>query len=80
MSNEQKMTLPLGMLALEFLGTALIGLGLAKKFADLDFLLILTQYDKSRWLLIGLSFFSTLPFIFYILAAVREKAESSLKK
>lgn len=73
--NEQKFQLPLGMLVSEFLGTGLMGLGLVKKFGGVDFLPALTQYDQSGWLLIGLGFVLTLPFVFYVLSKVREKAE-----
>ena len=80
MQNNEKTPLPLTILGLEFLGTVLIGLGLAKKFAGLDFLPMVSKYDESGWLFIGLGFLLTLPLVFYILARVREKAESSIKK
>ncbi len=72
--DEKKIPLPLGMLALEFFGSVLIALGIAKKFGDVDLLPAVTKYDQSGWLLIGLGVLFTLPFLLYIIAKVREKA------
>ncbi len=75
MSDEKKIPLPLGMLALEFFGSVLIALGMAKKFGGFDLLPAVTQFDESGWLLIGLGFLLTLPFLLYIISKVREKIE-----
>jgi hypothetical protein len=74
-SDEQKIPLPLSMLALEFFGSMLMALGLAKKFGGIDLWPAVTQFDQSGWLLTGLGFLLTLPFLLYIIAKVREKVE-----
>jgi hypothetical protein len=73
MHDEKKIPLPLGMLILEFFGSVLIALGIAKKWGDIDVLPAITKYDQSGWLLIGLGVLLTLPFLLYIIAKVREK-------
>lgn len=78
--DEQKIPLPLSMLALEFFGSVLMALGLAKKFGGIDLWPAVTQFDQSGWLLTGLGFLLTLPFLFYIIAKVREKAEQRITK
>lgn len=80
MAGEKKIPFPLGMLALEFFGTLVMGLGIARKFGGIDLLPALTQFDQSGWLLIGLGFLLTLPFLFYILTKVQEKAEQAITK
>jgi|GEM_PF-2428855 len=69
--------LPLGILALEFFGTALLGLGFAKKLGGIDVLPIISQFDQSGWLFIGLGTALTLPFLIYIVLKVLEKAKQS---
>ena len=80
MSDNKKIPLPLGVMALEFFGTVLMGVGIAKKFGGIDFLPTVTQFDQSGWLMIGLGFLLTLPFLFYIVMKVLEKAEQSITK
>jgi hypothetical protein len=63
----------LAMLALAFFGSVLIALGIVKKLGDIDVLPAVTKYDQSGWLLIGLGFLLTLPFLRDIKAKVREK-------
>ena len=78
--EEKKIPLPLSMLALEFFGSALMALGIAKKFGGIDLWPAVTQFDQSGWLLIGLGLLLTLPFLLYIIAKVREKAEQRITK
>jgi len=68
------------MVALELFGTLLMGIGVAKKFGGIDFLSAITRFDESGWLMIGLGFLLTLPFLFYIVMKVLEKAEQSITK
>lgn len=56
-----------------------MGLGFAKKFGGLDLLPAISQFDQSGWLMIGLGFLLTLPFLFYIITKVLEKAEHMTK-
>jgi hypothetical protein len=67
-------------MALELFGTLLMGIGGAKKFGGIDFLPAITRFDESGWLMIGLGFLLTLPFLFYIVMKVLEKAEQSITK
>ncbi len=71
---------PLGMLVLDFVGTVFVALGLTKKFGGLDLLPVVSHFDQSGWLLIGLGVLLTLPFLLYILSKVREKAEQNITK
>jgi hypothetical protein len=80
MQDEKKIPLPLGMLALEFFGSVLMALGIVKKFGGIDLLPVVTQFDQSGWLLIGLGFLLTLPFLLYIISKVREKIEQDRAK
>jgi hypothetical protein len=67
-------------MALELFGTLLMGSGVAKKFGGVHFLPAITRFDESGWLMIGLGFLLTLPFLFYIVMKVLEKAEQSITK
>ncbi len=80
MSDENKISFPLGTLALEFIGSVLMALGFAKLFAGIDLLPVISQYDTSGWLLISIGFILTLPFVFFILSKVRERAEQKAVK
>ncbi len=80
MSDENKISFPLGTLVLEFIGSVLMALGFAKQFADIDLLPAISQYDTSGWLLISIGFILTLPFVFFILGKVRERAEQKAVK
>ncbi len=80
MTDEKKISFPLGTLILEFIGSVLMALGFAKQFAGIDLIPAISQYDASGWLLIGIGFLLTLPFVFFILAKVRERAEQKLVK
>jgi len=80
MTEENKISFPLGTLILEFIGSVLMALGFAKQFADIELIPVISQYDVSGWLLIGVGFLLTLPFVFFILAKVRERVEQKLVK
>lgn len=80
MSDNKKTPLPLGIMVLELFGTVLVGIGAAKKFGGIDCLPAITRFDQSGWLMIALGFLLTLPFLFYIVMKVLEKAEQSITK
>jgi len=80
MSDEIKISFPLGTLILEFVGSVLMALGFAKQFADIDLVPAISRFDSSGWLLITVGFLLTLPFVFFILAKVRERAERNIVK
>lgn len=79
-NNKHQTKLPLGVLALEFLGTALMGLGLAKKFGGLDLVPAISQFDESGWLLIIAGFLLTIPHVLHILGKARENADQKITK
>ena len=80
MSDNKKTPLSLEIMALELFATVLMGIGVAKIFEGIDFLPAITRFDQSGWLMIGLGFLLTLPFLFYIVMKVLEKAEQSITK
>jgi len=73
-NKGQTIQVPLGALVLEVLGTALMVIGLAKKFGGMDLLPLLTQFDQSGWLLFGVGFLLTLPFVLHMIASARNRA------
>lgn len=62
---NQKMKMPFMLLALDFIGTALIGLGLAEKFADTGFIPRSMQFPNYEWIMLGIGVILTVPFIIY---------------
>lgn len=71
---------PLSLFVLDAIGSILIGLGLAKMFAGIDFLPTALQLDKKGWGLIIIGVLLMLPMIFYFLARAREQAETKIIK
>jgi hypothetical protein len=81
MEHENKMFKPsLSLVALDFVGSILLGLGLAKMFAGIDFLPEFLQLDESGWTLIVLGILCMLPMLFQLFAKIREQAEKKLIK
>lgn len=80
--EQQKPSLkfPLGLLVLDAIGSLLIGLGLAKMFAGIDFLPTALQFDEKGWVLIIIGVLLMLPMIFHFLARAREQAETKIIK
>ncbi len=80
MAEQQGFKIPLGLLVLDGLGTLLIGLGLAKMFANIDIVPASLQFDQHGWSLIILGGLLMLPFMFNIFAQIRSRAERKLIK
>lgn len=74
MRDDERLPFPLGLMALEFFGSLLMGLGFAKNFGGLDLLPTISQFDQSGWLMIGLGFLLTVPFLVYIMKKVQKKS------
>ena len=70
----------LSLVVLDFVGSVLLGLGLAKKFAGIDFLPESIQLDESGWALILLGVLCMLPMLIQLFVKMREQAEKKLVK
>ncbi len=78
--NSKAFKVPLSLFVLDAIGSILIGLGLAKMFAGIDFLPTALQLDKKGWGLIIIGVLLMLPMIFHFLARAREQAETKIIK
>ena len=78
--NSKAFKVPLSLFVLDAIGSILIGLGLAKMFAGIDFLPTALQLDKKGWGLIIIGVLLMLPMIFHFLASAREQAETKIIK
>ena len=81
MEQKSKIFKPsLSLVVLDFVGSVLLGLGLAKRFAGIDFLPKSLQLDESGWALIVLGILCMLPMLIQLFVKKREQAEKKLIK
>lgn len=80
MKGTKPYKLPLSLVVLDGLGALFLGLGLAKKFAGIDFLPTSFQFDKNGWILIIIGVLLMLPMLLHLIAKMREHVERKLIK
>ena len=81
MEPEKKLFKPsLTLIALDAIGAAFVGLGLAKMFAGVDFLPAALQLDAKGWGFIIIGALLMLPMMWHLFVKVREQAEKKLNK
>jgi hypothetical protein len=80
MEKKEAVKIPFNLVVLDFFGTALLGLGVAKKFAGLNFLPLSMQFENDAVVFIILGILCMLPFIIYLLSKIREQSERKLIK
>lgn len=80
MAEQQGFKFPLGLLVFDGIGTMLVGLGLAKMFADVDIIPANLLFDEKGWTLIIVGGLLMLPFMFSFFSQFRSKAEQNIVK
>ena len=81
MQHEKKtFKLPLSVIALDVIGTMLVGLGMAKMFAGLDLLPAAFQLAEKGWTFIIIGALLMLPLMLHLFVKAREQAEKKLTK
>ena len=72
---KQAFKLRFDLLLLDCIGCVFFGLGMAKMFANLDWIPPAYQFDDTGWLMIGLGGMLMLPFLLNILWQIRDSIE-----
>jgi len=78
--KKEAVKIPFNLVALDFFGTALLALGLAKKFAGLNFLPSSMQFENDSLVFIAIGILCMLPLIIYLFSKIREQSERKLIK
>lgn len=72
---KQAFKLRFDLLILDFFGTVLVMLGLAKKFAGLELIPSAYRFDETGWVMIGLGVLLMLPFFVNVLWQIQGNVE-----
>ena len=78
--QKEAVKVPFNLVALDFFGAALLGLGLAKKIAGLNFLPSNMQFENDSVVFMALGILCMLPFMIYLFSKMREQSERKLIK
>jgi hypothetical protein len=78
MEQTKSFKLPLSLVVLDGFGALFLGLGLAKKFAGVDFLPTAFQFDKNGWLFIIIGVLLMLPMMLHFFQKYANKLRKSL--
>lgn len=80
MEKKEAVKVPFNLVVLDFFGTVLLGLGVAKKFSGFNFLPSSMQFENDSVVFIALGILCILPFMIYLFSKIREQYERKLVK